>query len=162
MKPGKTTMLSKEKKIMGRIYLFLFILMGFTGFGQMPIFKRYYLADIPGLGWTADFYMTHMLHYLGAVLFLGIIAYVISDYLLSIKKGYALTFSAYIRIIFLAGIVVTGTFGVLKNQPDIIFSPNFIIFIDISHLVFMMLYIFSALFFLIIKSGWLKTNVSKI
>ena len=25
-----------------------------TGFGQMPIFKRYYIADIPGLGWLAD------------------------------------------------------------------------------------------------------------
>ena len=138
------------------IYILLFISMGFTGFGQMPIFKRYYLADIPGLGWTADFYLTHTLHYIGAILLLGIIAYVVLDYFLSIKRDYTLTFSAYIRIIFLAGIVVTGIFRVLKNLPDIVFSPGFTMFIDISHLVFMMLYILSATLFLIKKSGWLK------
>lgn len=162
MKPYETTILSKDKKIMRWIYIILFILMGFTGFGQMPIFKRYYLADIPGLGWTADFYLTHTLHYLGAILLLGIIAYMILDYFLSVKRKYALTFSAYIRIIFLAGIVVTGIFRVLKNLPDIVFSPGFTMFIDISHLVFMMLYILSAILFLILKSGWLRPHAVKI
>jgi len=32
--------------------------MAISGFGQMPIFKRYYIADIPGLSWTADYYIT--------------------------------------------------------------------------------------------------------
>lgn len=42
----------------------------------------------------------------------------------------------------------------MKNLPDVVFSPGFTLFIDISHLGFMMVYIFSAFFFLIIKSGW--------
>ncbi len=29
-----------------------------TGFAQMPIFKRYYVADLPGLGWLAEYYVT--------------------------------------------------------------------------------------------------------
>jgi hypothetical protein len=156
MKPHETTLKIKDKKALRQIYLLLLIFMGFTGFGQMPIFKRYYLADIPGLGWTADFYLTHMLHYLGAILLLGIIAYVIMDYFLSVKRDYSLTFSAYIRIVLLTGIVVTGIFRVLKNLPDIVFSPDFTMFIDISHLAFMMFYIFFALIFLIMKSGWFK------
>jgi len=32
------------------IYLTTTFLLVLTGFGQMPIFKRYYIADIPGLG----------------------------------------------------------------------------------------------------------------
>ena len=32
-------------------YLTTVFFLTLTGFGQMPIFKRYYIADIPGLGW---------------------------------------------------------------------------------------------------------------
>lgn len=38
----------------------------FTGFGQLPLYKRYMLADLPGLGWTANFIVTVAIHYLGA------------------------------------------------------------------------------------------------
>jgi uncharacterized membrane protein len=128
--------------------------MGFTGFGQMPIFKRYYLADVPGLGWTADFFVTHTLHYLGAMILLGLVAYVALDFFLFERKTYRLTNSAYLRIVLLAGIVTTGIFRVLKNLPDVVFSPDFTFYIDISHLGLMMIYLFSAFVFLVIRSGW--------
>lgn len=38
----------------------------FTGFGQMPLYKRYMLSEVPGLAWTADYAITLMLHYIGA------------------------------------------------------------------------------------------------
>jgi hypothetical protein len=131
-------------------------MMGFTGFGQMPIFKRYYISDIPGLGWSSDFYFTHTIHYLGAILLLGLIAYAVADYVLSGRKGYTLTASAYVRIFFLSGIVLTGIFRVLKNLPEVVFSPGFTLFIDISHLGFMMGYLFSALLFIALGSRWIK------
>ncbi|OPX36471.1 MAG: hypothetical protein B1H12_06995 [Desulfobacteraceae bacterium 4484_190.2] len=53
----------------------------------------------------------------------------------------------------MGGIVVTGIFRVFKNLPNVVFPPGFTLFIDIAHLGFMMVYLFSALFFLIIKSG---------
>lgn len=162
MKSDKTTILSRDKKALRLIYILLFIVMGFTGLGQMPIFKRYYIADIPGLGWSADYYLTHTIHYLGAILLLGIITYALIDFILSGRKEYSLTGSAYIRIAFLSGIVVTGIFRVLKNLPDIVFSPGFTMFIDISHLVFMVFYLFSAILFLALGSGWLKPQVLKI
>ena len=39
-------------------------------------------------------------------------------------------------------------------MPEVLFSPAFTLAIDISHLGFMMLYLFSALLFRIMKSGW--------
>jgi hypothetical protein len=137
-------------------YIGIFIVMAFTGFGQMPIFKRYYISDIPGLGWSADFYATHYIHYLGAVLLLGLLAYCIADYLIKGRSEFRLTASAYVRIVLLGGIVVTGIFRVLKNLPDVVFSPGFTMLIDISHLGFMMAYLVAALIFVIVRSGWTK------
>jgi hypothetical protein len=137
------------------IYLLTFVVMAFTGFGQMPIFKRYYISDIPGMGWAADFYLTHYIHYVGAIFLLGLFGYVTVDYLLSQKRHFTLSFSAYVRLALLGGIVVTGAFRVLKNLPHIVFSPNFTLFVDIAHLGFMMIYLLTAVLFLILKSRWL-------
>jgi len=148
--------LTTGKKWLKTFYILLFIVMAFTGFGQMPIFKRYYIADIPGMGWTADFYVTHYIHYIGAILLLGLLAYCILDYFLTGRREYRLTASAYVRILLLGGIVITGIFRVLKNLPDVVFSPAFTLFIDISHLGFMMFYLLAALLFRIFKSGWAR------
>ena len=148
--------LTAGKRWLKRFYILLFTAMAFTGLGQMPIFKRYYIADIPGMGWTADFFLTHYLHYIGAILLLGLVVYSILDFLLTGRREFRLTASAYVRILLLAGIVITGIFRVLKNLPDVVFSPSFTLFIDIAHLGFMMFYLLAALLFLIIKSGWTK------
>lgn len=158
MRTNEKAVPSSGRKIMRWMYVSLFIVMGFTGFGQMPIFKRYYLSDIPGMGWSADFYITHMIHYLGAILLLALIAYAVVDHGLSGRKRYSLTFSAYLRIVFLAGIVLTGVFRVLKNLPDVVFSPGFTMFIDLAHLAFMMLYMFTAIVLLFVRSGWVEVR----
>jgi len=156
--------LSAGTKRLKWFYILLFTVLAFTGFGQMPIFKRYYVSDVPGLGWSADFFVTHYIHYLGATVLLCLLAYFIVDYFLSGRRKFSLTASAYVRIALLGGIVITGIFRVLKNLPDVVFSPGFTLFIDISHLGFMMVYLLTALFFLIIKSGWIrqKTDIKTI
>jgi hypothetical protein len=141
---------------MKKIFILIFSAMAFTGMGQMPIFKRYYVADIPGMAWSADFYLTHTIHYLGAIFLLCFIMYAAADYLLSGRKIYKLTASGVYRVILLAGIVATGVVRVLKNLPEITFSPNFTMLVDISHLAFMMIFLFSALAFLIFRKGWVK------
>lgn len=47
----------------------------FSGIGQMPVYKRYMVADLPGMAWSADYRVTLLLHYLGAALLLGVVAY---------------------------------------------------------------------------------------
>jgi hypothetical protein len=155
MKSYNANKLSGAKNALRWAYILTFIAMAFTGFGQMPIFKRYYISDIPGMGWSANFYLTHYIHYLGAIFLFGLFAYIILDYALSGRNQFDLTSSAYVRIVLLGGIVITGIFRVLKNMPEVVFSPDFTLFIDISHLGFMMLYLLMALVFRIMKSGWI-------
>jgi hypothetical protein len=141
-------------RVLKGAYILLLIVMAFTGMGQMPIFKRYYIADIPGMGWSADYFLTHYIHYLGAASLLALFSYVAADYLLSGRKAFKLTASAWVRLVFLAGLVITGVFRVLKNLPHITFSPDFTLFIDIAHMAFMVLFVLTALIFLIARRGW--------
>jgi len=121
MKPVEAPQGYIEQKLVKPIYIALIFLMGLTGFGQMPIFKRYYIADIPGLAWTAKYYITHYMHYIGATLLLALIVYGIVVYIGLLRKSLKLTWAAYIRITLLVAIVITGIFRVLKNLPDVVF-----------------------------------------
>jgi hypothetical protein len=150
-------MMSKQGKILSKLFVAALIVMAFTGFGQMPIYNRYYLSDIPGLGWSADFYLTHTIHYLGAIFLIGFLAYVTLDYFLSGRREFNLTKSAYVRIALLSGIVLTGILRVLKNLPNVVFSPGFTLFFDIAHLGFAMFYLMAALAFIFMKSGWTQS-----
>jgi len=140
------------------VYLFLLFIMGLTGFAQMPIFKRYYIADIPGLAWLADFYVTHYLHYLGAIALFGYFVYVVVTYWGLMRQRFQLTGAAYIRVAILVLIAVTGIFRVLKNLPDVVFSPLFTMVIDVSHLALMMFLMLCGILFMVLKKGWLVSK----
>ena len=143
---------------MKKIFILSFIVMAFTGMGQMPIFKRYYIADAPGMAWSGDFFLTHFIHYLGAAFFLGFAAYVLTGYVLSGRSHYRLTGPGMTRVFLLAGLVATGIVRVLKNLPEVTFSPGFTMLVDISHLGFMMAFLFVALAFAIFGKGWVKVR----
>lgn len=125
----------------------------------MPIFKRYGISAIPGMAWSADYYVTLFIHYLGAVLLAGLLAYAIADHALVRRKGTRITAAGYVRAAILAGVVATGIFRVLKNLPDVDFSPAFTQVVDISHLGFMMAYGAAALLFWRLRSRWLTEKI---
>jgi len=156
VKTGVTRKPFPELRWLKLAYLFLLYLMGLTGFAQMPIFKRYYIADLPGLGWLAQFYTTHTLHYIGAILLLALVVYAGTVYVSVLRKRYHLTWSTDVRIVLLAAIVITGIFRVLKNLPDVVFSPGFTMFIDISHLGFMMVFMCFGIVTLATRQPWLR------
>jgi hypothetical protein len=136
------------------VYVLTLFLLTLTGFGQMPIFKRYYIADIPGLGWLAQFYVTHYIHYLAAILILALAAYMIIDYLVLQKKHIRLTVSGYVRGAILAGILVSGIFLVIRNFTGSRFEPGFIIFLDLAHLGLVMTFLMVAGYCLVRKRRW--------
>jgi len=146
----------KNRKITSRLFVFAFIVMTFTGFGQMPLYNRYYLSDVPGMGWTSDYALTHVIHYLGAIFLFAFFAYHLLDYILSGRKEYRLTGAAYTRMALLSGIVITGVLRVIKNLPDVSFSPGFTLFFDLAHLGFVMAYLLCALAFLVSRAGWVS------
>jgi hypothetical protein len=125
-----------------------------TGFGQMPIFKRYYIADIPGLGWLAEFFVTHYIHYLGAIVLLALIAYLAADYLILKRNSRRMAASGYIRIALLVGILASGGLLVIRNLTGTHFVPGFIIFLDVTHLALVMVFLFVSLYCLIRKKHW--------
>ncbi len=107
----------------------------FTGFAQMPIFARYYLAEVPGFAWTADYYLNHVLHYVLATVLLFMLGWRLPR-LLRRRQWTAVDVAVGLCW---AGIILTGVVRVMKNQPESYFSPTLVMWVDWGHLVFVLL-----------------------
>ena len=51
------------------------ILLLFSGFGQMPMYKRYNVVKIPGLAWSSNYEITLLIHYVAASIFCAVILF---------------------------------------------------------------------------------------
>ena len=143
-------------RLLAHGYGAIMLLLTLTGFGQMPIFKRYYIADIPGLGWLAMFYVTHYLHYLGAILLLAVLAYIIVQYLMADRRRITITTTGYLRAGMLGGILVTGCLMVIRNLDGIWLAPGFIIFLDLAHLGLVMIFLATTAYCLAVNTRWTR------
>ncbi|GAQ95485.1 formate dehydrogenase, gamma subunit [Thermodesulfovibrio aggregans] len=69
------------------------IVLLFTGLGCLPLYKRYYITEIPGFAWTADFYYVTTVHYVASAVFVAAVVFHIfyhglrKDFALLPKKG---------------------------------------------------------------------------
>ena len=122
----------------------------------MPIFKRYYIADIPGLDWLAKFFVTHYIHYLFAILLIGLTSYVIAEYLFLSRKRIKITISGYILGALVFGLVITGVLLVIRNLAGYGLPPGFIVFLDLAHLGLVMVLLMAGLYCIILKKKWAK------
>ena len=145
---------NSQNRPMRFMYLLTVFFLALTGFGQMPIYKRYYLSDIPGFGWLANFWTTRYVHYVGAAMLLAIVAYIIVQHVILNRAQRKVTFSGYLRGALLLGIVLTGILFVVKNFPVFVFSPEFIIALNLSHLGFVMAFLLVNLYCLVFKKQW--------
>ncbi len=136
------------------LYFITMLFLALSGFGQMPIFKRYYIADIPGFGWLAQFFVTHYIHYIGAAIILGLFAYAAVEYILLKPGRMRITVSGHVRVLLLAATAATGIFMVIRNFPGYRFSPGFIIFLDFAHLGMAVVFLMVALFCVLMKKKW--------
>mgnify|MGYP000024930741 FL=1 len=128
-----------------RLYLGTVAALALTGMAQMPIFKRYYIADLPGLGWLADYYLTNKLHYGLAALLLALCGFALARWLLDWRRRWRLTALGRTRVLLLAGLACTGGLRVLKNRPDWSFDPFTVMLVDWTHLGFAVLLGLAAL-----------------
>ena len=136
------------------IYLITIFMLTLSGFAQMPIFKRYYIADIPGLGWLAKFYVTHYLHYLFGIILLAFTAYIITNFFLRLRKKYKITASGNIRAAIIAGLTASGIILVIKNFAGYHYSPAFIVLMDLIHLGLVFIFLVAGLACIIFKKKW--------
>ena len=115
-------------------YVLVVSLLAVSGAMQMPIASRYRIVAVPGLAWMGDFWLTHRLHYLGAIALLALCSYLATRWLLEWRRSCALTAFGLVRAGLLAGIIATGAVRMLKNLPDVSFSPTPTMLVDWTHL----------------------------
>lgn len=139
-----------------RLYLISVFMLALTGFGQMPIFKRYYMADIPGLGWLAQFYVTHYMHYLFSILFLAVIFYYATFFFGMAGQRPGLKKSDIARIFCVVGLTVTGMLLVIRNLSGVYWDAHMITTLDLLHLGLVMGILLTGLVALIAKMGGSK------
>lgn len=96
------------------------IVLLFTGLGCLPLYKRYYITEILGFGWTADFYNVTVVHYIASIVFVaGVIFHIFyhglrKDFALLPKKG---DLSQSIK-------VLSAMIGIGKEPPSDKYLPE--------------------------------------
>ncbi|WP_319761981.1 iron-sulfur cluster-binding protein [Maridesulfovibrio sp.] len=125
--------------LFARLFKLNIFIMALTGAAQMPIFKRYYIADIPGLSWLADFYLTNKLHYIFGAVLIFMALYLLTFFLLSGNHRFKLTSSGMLRAALYVVVIGTGGLRVVKNLHSVTFDPMTVMFIDWTHLGFAIL-----------------------
>lgn len=137
-------------------FAFTLFLSALSGFAQMPIFKRYYIADIPGFGWLAKFYVTYTVHYISAIALITLLSYLVTDYLIERRTTWRMTLYGYIRTAMLSLILMTGIMLVFRNLPGYRYSPQFVVALDFSHLGLVVLFLAFGLVGWIAGKRWLR------
>lgn len=146
--------ISKPFQWIRKIFAVTLFFSALTGFAQMPIFKRYYIADLPGLGWLAEFYVTYTLHYISAIVFIAITSYLIAHYFLLGRHSLRITLYGYARAILLALILTTGILLVFRNLPGYRYTPEFVVALDFSHLGLVVLFLVVTLAGRLLGKRW--------
>ncbi|MEW5773238.1 MAG: hypothetical protein AB1916_06895 [Thermodesulfobacteriota bacterium] len=113
-----------------------------SGLAQMPIFKRYGVADLPGLAWTADFFFTHLLHYAAAAALLFLLS---RSALVRLAERRGLTAGRWLMAGLWAGVAITGLARVVKNLPGWSLGPGPTLVADWAHLALALLLGLAAL-----------------
>lgn len=126
-------------KWISRLFIALMAALAATGMMQMPLAKRYFITDIPGMAWTGDFYFVHKLHYVLAAMLLFLLGVVVVNWWLEWRDKLALTPMGRVRTAVVAGIVVSGGFRVYRNLPDITLDPILVLVIEWVHFGLVML-----------------------
>lgn len=127
----------------------------FTGFGNMPLYGRYYVADLPGLGWSGNFFINVNVHILAGSLLLAMGVYAIATALIpgSLPAG-RLSLSGKIRGSLMGLALVTGILMVIKNLPGVNFPLEVLMVSNFTHMGAAVLLMITALVAVIFRQPW--------
>jgi len=87
----------------------------FTGFGNMPLYGRYYIADIPGFQWSGNFIANLKVHLVTGALLLAIAAYSLVGLARQNDKWREFPLHRKLLHIAVALALASGLLAVLKN-----------------------------------------------
>ncbi len=146
--------MKNRSKFSRYIYGITFLLLVVTGFGQMPVYKRYYISDIPGLGWLSQFYVTHMLHYIASFVLIALAVYAVISFFSS-RSG-KITVSGYLKIAIIIGLIASGGLMVIRNLSGVYLDHNLIIAVNLIHLALCMVLVGVSFYTLITRKRWIN------
>ena len=87
----------------------------FTGFGNMPLYGRYYIADIPGFHWSGNFMVNLKIHLVAGAIVLALAVYRFTGIFMLGQKLAAYTVLEKLTGFALALAVLSGLMAGLKN-----------------------------------------------
>ena len=117
-----------------RLVLWTSLGLALTGMGQMPIFSRYYIADLPGLWWLGDYRITAALHLALAALLLVVLCALAVTWLGAGRDRPGLGRVAGLRVALFAAVAFTGWLRVMQNGSLPPVTPEHLRYLDWSHL----------------------------
>lgn len=86
----------------------------FSGIGQMPVYKRYMVDQLPGLAWSSNYSITVLLHYIGAIVLVFAVVFHIC-YLIFSKERHILPRQGDFRESWL---IIKAMFGFGEEPPQ--------------------------------------------
>lgn len=120
----------------------------FSGLGQMPMTKRYYISDLPGMGWSESFYTLVDLHYLSVAVALALIFWRIGLDLRHEIRWFSWGPRSWWGWTLIALLALTGAGKVLRNL-GVFVSPSNMLLLDLTHLTTAMVFMVTGLVSLI-------------
>lgn len=116
----------------------------FSGMGQMPIFKRYYVTSIPLMQWSENYYYLSNLHYLAAILLIALMAWRLSMSKGILDRRWSWGPRTWWGWTLLAVILVSGAFKVARNY-GLYINPTAFMILDFVHLGSAMAFMFTGI-----------------
>jgi hypothetical protein len=130
----------------------------FTGIGNMPMWGRFFVADIPGFGWAGDFFINLYVHYLSGALLLAIASYGIVAYSQRSDKHMKVSKSGLARGALLGLVLVSGLPSAIKNLAFIDLPMAGLMALVFLHLGGAMAFSFLALVVGLQKKPWMTAR----
>ena len=122
----------------------------FTGFGNMPLYGRYYLADIPGLQWSGNFIVNMNVHLVAGAVVLALAVYYLAGMIILRKDQAPRTVLNRFLGIALALVLISGLIAGVKNFAA--WTPGLALMMTINffHLATAMLFTAVGVVFLVV------------
>ncbi|MDY6831500.1 MAG: hypothetical protein SWC96_06590 [Thermodesulfobacteriota bacterium] len=130
----------------------------FTGFGNMPLYGRYYVGDIPGFGWSGNFMVNVQVHYAAGAVLLALAVYAAIVFAGMRARGLRLTTSGMLRVGFLALALLSGLVMAIKNLPGVSVDFPMMPVLNFFHLFASMIFMFFSLGCVISRARWTKSS----
>jgi len=130
----------------------------FTGIGNMPMWGRFFVADIPGFGWSGNFFINMYVHYLSGALLLTISSYYIFLYSQRSDKRIKISAPGVVRGALLGLVLISGLLSAIKNLAFVDLPLTGLMALVFLHLGSAMAFIFFALVFWLRKKPWMITS----